>query len=427
MPAFEYFSDALLAPIPGGKPCGADLQYDLVFAEIREAKRADEVLNAGDWARRDGPKVANWEAVAELCLDALTTRTKDLRLAAFLAEAALHLDGFEGFAHGLRLCRELMVRYWDEGIYPLVEAGDHYDRAASLSPIATLLPDTIRQSPLTRRNGGDNYSLVHYKQAELVGSDAAYASASAPRRETVDALRRQGYVSMDAFNTAVKATSLEAFEELFQQIQSAEGELKALAKAADEKFGGDDAPAFTEARAAFEEIHNVLVPILNDKRPKPTPGNGLAPDEKGSPDGGPAVPLSGINFGLPADQSASWSEAETLVRQGQVDKGLAQMAALAASEGSQRARFLRKLMLVDVCLGVKRERLAKTILQELNQQITAYRLDQWESSALVGAVWSRLYKMYRASEFSSEQEIAGTLYTQLCQLDPWQAYLHCED
>ena len=84
-------------------------------------------------------------------------------------------------------------------------------------------------------------------------------------------------------------------------------------------------------------------------------------------------------------------------------------------------------MLVDVCLRVNRPLLARTILEELNQQITDYRLDRWESSSIVGGVWSRLYKIYKTSELGSEQDLAKLLYKKLCQLDPWQAFLHCED
>jgi len=106
--------------------------------------------------------------------------------------------------------------------------------------------------------------------------------------------------------------------------------------------------------------------------------------------------------GMPAE-SGSWQQAEGLVRAGNVDRGLQQMAALAAVETSGRGRFLRKLMLVDVCRSAGRERLAKTILEELNEQIKDYRLDQWESSALVGAVWSRLYRLYKKSESSTDR------------------------
>ena len=130
--------------------------------------------------------------------------------------------------------------------------------------------------------------------------------------------------------------------------------------------------------------------------------------------------------GMPAE-SGSWQQAEALVRAGSVDQGLQKMAALAALETSVRGRFLRKLMLVDVCRNAGRDRLAKTILEELNEQIKDYRLDQWESTALVGAVWSRLYRLYKKGESNNEQEQAVILYNQICRLDPWQAYIDCED
>jgi hypothetical protein len=141
-----------------------------------------------------------------------------------------------------------------------------------------------------------------------------------------------------------------------------------------------------------------------------------------------AAALAGFwTAGMPTDSSGSWDEAEALVRAGSVDQGLQRMAALAAQQTSGRARFMRKLMLVDVCRNAGRERLARTILEELTRQITDYKLDLWESSALVGAVWSRLYRLYKKSEMSSEQEQAVVLYNQLCRLDPWQAYLDCDD
>ena len=88
---------------------------------------------------------------------------------------------------------------------------------------------------------------------------------------------------------------------------------------------------------------------------------------------------------------------------------------------------MRKLALVDVCKAAGRERMARTILEELNKQITEFRLEQWESTALVGGVWSRLYRLYKKSEEGDDQSQAAVLYNQLCHLDPWQAYRDCED
>ena len=58
-----------------------------------------------------------------------------------------------------------------------------------------------------------------------------------------------------------------------------------------------------------------------------------------------------------------------LIRSGQVDKGLAQMIRLSAKETCGRNRFQRKLLLAEVCLASKRERLARSILEELAEQI----------------------------------------------------------
>jgi hypothetical protein len=248
-------------------------------------------------------------------------------------------------------------------------------------------------------------------------------------RENQDELRRQGYIGMEVFDAAMNGTPRAKLEALYLHFDLADKALLALARSSDEKFGGDAGPSFQNAKECFAEIRLILDPALRKKREeepdKAAADEGTAAAPKASTQTGGSSALWGD--GLGADQSQSWSEAEALIKSGSVDQGLARMAMLAANESSGRARFLRKLMLVDVCLGAKRERLAKTILEELKEQIIDFKLGQWESSALVGAVWSRLYRLAKKSDLSSEQEQAALLYTQLCQLDPWQAYLHCED
>ncbi|MEP7351882.1 MAG: type VI secretion system protein TssA [Acidobacteriota bacterium] len=418
MSGLIYYSDELLAPISVGQPCGQDLRHEREFSEILDARRSDDELNAGAWEKQEGRKLANWEKVAGLCLDALRTRTKDLRILCFLAEAALHQDGFAGLQQALKLCREILVEYWDRGLYPAIEDGDLDYRAAGLSWMNDIMPDVLRQVPITDQSG-DNYSFVRYQQARRMAGT---------NRENQDELRRQGYIGMDVFDAAMNGTPRAKFEVLYAQFDLAEKALLALARSSDEKFGGDDGPSFQNAKECFTELRTILDPALRKKREEEP--DKRTEDEIAANPNISAQPTSGSALwsdGLGVDQSQSWAEAEALIRSGNVDRGLAQMAALAASESSGRARFLRKLMLVDVCLGAKRERLAKTILEELKEQIIAYKLGQWESSALVGAVWSRLYRLSKKSDVSSEQEQAAVLYTQLCQLDPWQAYLHCED
>jgi type VI secretion system protein ImpA len=421
-----YFSDELLLPISPESPAGRDLRYEPLFGQILEARRADDRFDAGAWEKEEGRKAAEWDKVADLSLAALKDSSKDLRVACFLTEAAIHLDGFAGLRDCLRLIKELLYRYWDQGLLPAIEEGDLDYRASSLAWLDDRMPEVIRTVPITARDSKEeNFSFARYLQARRIGTEDSIQRVSAEVRETINGLRQQGWITMDAFDSAVRATRRKAFEAVYQPFEDAYEQFQAVEKVVDEKFG-QSAPGLSVAKEAFEEIRRLLAPILKKKReeePEKTEGEEQA-------DGIPQTPSAMVGFwtaGMPSDQSGSWQQAETLIRSGSIDQGLQQMAALAAGETSGRARFLRKLMLVDICRSAGRDRLARTVLEELNQQIADYKLDVWESTALVGAVWSRLYRLYKKSEMSSEQEQAAVLYNRLCRLDPWQTYIDCED
>jgi type VI secretion system protein ImpA len=97
------------------------------------------------------------------------------------------------------------------------------------------------------------------------------------------------------------------------------------------------------------------------------------------------------------------------------------MVRLSARETSGRNRFQRKLLLAEVCLASKRERLARSILEELAEQIDKLQLELWESSELISGVWTRLYSLYKEGPDGADRDRAGKLYERLCRLDPWQA------
>src|SRR5262245_25137396 len=61
--------EALLTPIPGDNAAGESLQYLGTHDEIREARRAEEDLEQGDWKR--DLKVADWRQVMSLATEAL--------------------------------------------------------------------------------------------------------------------------------------------------------------------------------------------------------------------------------------------------------------------------------------------------------------------------------------------------------------------
>ncbi len=226
----------------------------------------------------------------------------------------------------------------------------------------------------------------------------------------------------------MKDTSRASYEQLFSDFETASKQFKELENVIDEKFG-DAAPNLSDFRQALSDIRQEMSDILSRKRdqePALRASTESPVDAAGARDVQPSSPSSiTVRFPL-LDSSAasnagsSWQNAERLVRSGEVDTGLAEMIRIAAAETSGRSRFERKLLLAEVCLSTRRDRLARAVLEELAEQIETHRLDTWESSELISGVWTRLYEIYKRSGSSNADE-AEKLYGRLCRLDPWQA------
>ncbi len=436
MPTEQLLSDDLLDPITAEQPAGADLRWTPEWDRIKDARRADDSLDSGQWAKRER-KASDWPLVKDLVTAALRERSKDLQLALWLTESNIKLYGFPGLRDGLRITRELMVRYWDKGLYPTLEDGPE-DRAGPFEWLNSKLVDSITDIPITvRLDGGPNYSFLDLKDARLVGSEKSWRAEDDAiderKKKAYDQALAGGHVSMEMFDRAVKETPRAPFEELNADFQQTYDEFKALDKLMDEKFG-DAAPNLSDCRTVLSELKQAISDILDKKR-KEEPdapvaslqasAEGSVEQGESSMDAGPVVvrlPLSLPNVqGLQPAMSGSWQDAEMLIRSGQIEKGLAEMTRLAANETSGRNRFQRKLLLAEVCLASKRERLARSILEELAEQIDKFQLELWESSELVGSVWTRLYELYTRGTEGSDSDRATKLYERLCRLDPWQA------
>jgi type VI secretion system protein ImpA len=425
----RLLTDDLLDPISPQEPAGANLRWLPEWDRIKEARQSEDGLQAGKWAKKD-PKSANWPLALELATAMLRERSKDLQLAMWLTEASLKLHAFAGLRDGLRVARELMARFWDAGLYPLIEDGPE-DRGGPFEWLNEKVVDSVLSIPITRREtGGEDYSLTDLRDARLVGSEKQLEGSDgdidAQKKREFERALAAGRVSLDMFKTAVRETRRAAYEELFTDFEEASEEFKALERSIDERFG-EAAPNLAAFRNALNDIRLEMTTIRDEKRREEPDAPASQTMEAGanSADAGMVrLPLSHLSAaGVRASGSESWAEAERLVRAGIVDAGLSEMRRLAASETTGRSRFERKLLLAEVCLASQRERLAKTVLEELAEQIDKHQLESWESSELISGVWTRLYELYKRG---SEADEAAKLYGRLCRLDPWQA-LACSE
>src|SRR5579871_5459432 len=155
--------DDLLNPIAGSSPSGANLRYDPIYDKIKEARREGSQPPPG--MTEQDRKVADNNQVIRLTTDLLTTKTKDLQLAAWFTEASLKQRGYRGLNDGLALCCGLIDKFW-ETLYPEIEDGDIESRGAPLGFIGTKLDLPLKLVPMVEKL---RYGLVDYQQARELG------------------------------------------------------------------------------------------------------------------------------------------------------------------------------------------------------------------------------------------------------------------
>ncbi|MGE5277568.1 MAG: type VI secretion system protein TssA [Acidobacteriota bacterium] len=266
MPAAAVIDvDAMLEPIPGENPAGENLQYSGLHDEIREARRAEEALAQGDWQRE--LKAADWDRVISLSRDALTQKTKDLQIAAWLTEALIQTAGFAGLRDGLKLARGLQEKFWD-GVYPPVEDGDLEARANSLAWLDRQAAAAIASVPITKAPGAA-YSYLQMEDAKRLDLPANAASltpeALAALNQDRERAASEGRPTTEAFVKARNATRRPFYEETSTLLGECRQELKALDRVMDEKFGRET-PGLGELQKSLEKIETWIEKTVKEKR-----------------------------------------------------------------------------------------------------------------------------------------------------------------
>ena len=138
--------EQLLAPISEASPCGDDIAFSPEVDAISKARQADDPsLEQGAWVT--SLKEADWKFVASRCAQLIEQRSKDLRLAVWLVEAAAKTASYQGMADGLLLVSALCERHWDL-LHPLPDEESFEQRIGNLCWIAARLPQLVKELPV---------------------------------------------------------------------------------------------------------------------------------------------------------------------------------------------------------------------------------------------------------------------------------------
>ena len=179
----------LLQPVSAEHRCGEDLSFSKEVDDIAQARQHDDpTLDQGEWAST--LKEADWQLVAARCADMIATRSKDLRLAVWLAEAMAKTRGLRGLGDGYAVLAGLCEMYWTD-LYPLVDDGDCDQRIGNLFWLLARTPLLVQEcAGLTPQSGDAEYCLASLIALERVVDTQLGADGPGftPAKEAVQAV-----------------------------------------------------------------------------------------------------------------------------------------------------------------------------------------------------------------------------------------------
>lgn len=423
---------SLINPISPDFPSGGDLRYTEVVDLIKEARRADDQLDQGEW--RTEIKTSDWRQVARLCRQALAGQSKDLQIAAWLVEAWVHIHGFAGLGAGIDLITQLLMLFWPT-LYPQVEDGDLDYRVGPLTLLNEKLPHVVFQVPLCDPDLSAGYNYYHWEESRLVGGGQNLDKEQKKRR---DALLTEGKVSAEEFTAASNASPLTYYRNLSRQLAEAHQTLISLDEAVTDLFAPDP-PGFNQLMDAVERCARVADRIFKAKcksevMPVEEDENAIEahsevfPIKDVSEDGVMAdTPVldqwSGLHERAIGDISPEekdlWRQSSQKLEQGRLKEAMDQLLSAAALAPSIREKHRYLLLLAKLCLKANRVDLARPIAEELYQLIETLNLEQWEHPTWIAEVVETLYRCLTTSEEGGDRVI--TLFQKLCLLNVTKA------
>jgi type VI secretion system protein ImpA len=259
MPEFPEGFDlgALLAPISEETPAGTDLRQDTspgsLYHRLRDARaeaRAGERPNDSGSTEAGFPP--QWRVIRDLAIEALSHRSKDLEIAAWLTEALFRSDGLVGLAAGFRVMAGLTDGFW-EGFFPQPDEDGVNGRLASVAGLngvggeGTLI-QPMRRLRLFPRPDGSPFELWHYERSK----NLAGISDAKQREQRIKA----GAVPFETFENEARAVDKALFAQLRRRAVETADAWQVLGKTL-EQHAGTDAPPTSQVREVLEQIQEM--------------------------------------------------------------------------------------------------------------------------------------------------------------------------
>ncbi|MCX7338380.1 MAG: type VI secretion system protein TssA [Alphaproteobacteria bacterium] len=233
---------------------GNYLRYDGVYDQIRAARREDDsTLSQGIW--QTDLKRADWPLVENLCVDVLTTQSKDLQIAAWLCEAWTVQDNLSGAKNGITMIHRLSKEFWPS-IYPAPEGDDIDHRLHILDWLDDTLAMRLILVPIIPPNVGyqrplclsDWISALNLEKLSKRIPDGKSNLASA---------ENQGRVTIQRFRQNMQLADGDFLQTFLADAQGIKESLRDFVLFLEEVCG-KNAPGFPKIKSKLDDIIRIL-------------------------------------------------------------------------------------------------------------------------------------------------------------------------
>ena len=267
--AIESELEALAKPLAGDKPCGVSLEDTQLLASFDAYHLFGQTVPLQE---------TDWREIKAKSLEALE-QSKDLRLLAHFAAAALRTDGWAGFLGSLHVAALWIKDHWD-GVYPLVDE-DAILRKNALSSFADRMAivDGVRRTPIIENKQLGRFALrdIEIAKGTLTPTPAEGEAEATPPTES-------------EINAALSTTPLEELRPLEQHFAAAIADLQAIDSAMREYGGAASSPDFDSVMDVLGELRKILKEQVDSRGP----ASGEAGAESGGETEGGGKAVGGI-------------------------------------------------------------------------------------------------------------------------------------
>lgn len=243
--------EELLAPLEGDLPTGEDLDESDEFEALRWAFDVRFPIDMGleeIEAKREAPPIVDWEEQITI-IEGLSSKTKDLFLAASLARCGIAVDDMDVVERGLEMMAGLLETFW-ENAHPQIEGGGYLMRKGICEQIAGRGAFAI---PLL------NLSVLGEGRMTFKAEQIMQAEAEGPSHDAFAPIKQ----ALEGWDEEKKTAVVARFQSLIDAIERVD-------QAMTENADGNEPPSFDttlEYLQSIKKAYITLAEIEGDEEP----------------------------------------------------------------------------------------------------------------------------------------------------------------